>query len=221
MDFLQELITLGDPERFLSPHRTHRSIAAICSQIEEIILGGSILMDPADPPEYQYPRLAYRPKDWESKLPLVNTSSMVSELAPVVLHLRHVVNPGDVLIIEEPEAHLHPAMQVQLMRQLAAMIKAGIHMIVMTHSGWVLEELANLVRLSSLPESGRAGIDGSDLALEKHQVGVWLFEPGRHDEGSGVTQIEIDESGLYPSGLDDVAVQLHNNWAQVTRQLEN
>ena len=83
----------------------------------------------------------------------MNSSSMVSELAPVVLYLRHRVQSNDVLIVEEPESHLHPAMQVEFTRQLAALVRSGIRVIVTTHSEWILEELANLVRLSKLPES--------------------------------------------------------------------
>ena len=49
----------------------------------------------------------------------MQASSMVAELAPVVLYLRHLVRPDDVLIIEEPESNLHPAMQVEFTRQLA------------------------------------------------------------------------------------------------------
>lgn len=70
----------------------------------------------------------------------------------MVLYLRHQVDPGDVLIIEEPESHLHPSMQVQFTRRLAAMVHAGVRVIVTTHGEWVLEELANLVRLSMVPE---------------------------------------------------------------------
>ena len=40
--------------------------------------------------EIDYPSFVYRPDGWEKDLPLMNTSSMVSELAPVVLYLRHV-----------------------------------------------------------------------------------------------------------------------------------
>ena len=73
----------------------------------------------------------------------MHSSSMVSELAPVILYLRHVVQPGDTLIIEEPEAHLHPTAQVEFTRLLAGAVKAGIRIIITTHSEWVLWELAN------------------------------------------------------------------------------
>ena len=70
----------------------------------------------------------------------MHASSMVSELAPVVLYLRHLVQPGNVLIIEEPESHLHPAAQVEFTRQLAKLVQAGYRVIITTHSEWILEE---------------------------------------------------------------------------------
>ena len=32
-------------------------------------------------------------------------------------------------------------------------------------------------------------------------------------------EIGLDDSGLYPSGFDEVATALHNDWADITRQL--
>ena len=88
---------------------------------------------------------------------------MVSELTPVVLYLRHVIRPGEVLIIEEPESHLHPKMQVEFIRHLAAAVRAGARIMITTHSEWVLDALANLVHLSDLPKSRRKGIPGAGL----------------------------------------------------------
>ena len=145
---------------------------------------------------------------------------MVSELAPILLCLRNHVNNGDVLIVEEPESHLHPSMQVQLMRELAAIVNAGVRVIVTTHSEWMLEELANLTRMGALPSNECDTIDGGSSALSPEKVGAWLFQTGEHPNGSTVSQIDLDESGLYPSGFDDVAIALHNNWARISNKLE-
>ena len=142
----------------------------------------------------------------------MNASSMVSELAPVVLYLRHVVTRDNLLIVEEPESHLHPAIQVEFTRQLAALVRRGIRVIVTTHSEWLLEELANIVRRSELPEDDAP-------ALRPDQVGAWLFEDRRN--GSVVSEIGLDDSGLYPSGFDDVAAALHNEWADIASRIEN
>ena len=66
-----------------------------------------------------------------------------------------MVERDNVLIIEEPESHLHPAMQVEFVRQIATLVHSGIRVIVTTHSEWVLEELANIVRRSGLSEKHR------------------------------------------------------------------
>ena len=208
-DFLEQLIEIDRPWRSLG-----RRGSDLGARIEEAILGGSVRVDRS--PAVGYPRFAYRPDGWKDDLPLMNASSMVSELAPVVLYLRHMVGPGNVLIVEEPESHLHPAMQVEFTRQLAALVGAGVRVIVTTHSEWLIEELANIVRRSRLPEVDRT--DG-DVALRPDQVGVWLFQPKGRPKGSVVTESRLDDSGLYSSGFADVAAALHNDWADISSRI--
>ena len=151
-----------------------------------------------------YPEFLYRPYGWERDLPLANTSSMVSELAPVVLYLRHVAQPGDTLIIEEPESHLHPAMQVEFTRLLAAAVKAGIRIIITTHSEWILEELANLGSdVRSYPLTVGRGLKGADLALGPERSGrVVCLSLTRTQVGTVVTEMPLDkEMGNFPSGF--------------------
>ena len=204
-DFLEGLIELDDRKQTIS-----RQLA---KRLETDILGGSVSISPST---FGYPSFHYRPENWQHDLPLMNTSSMVSELAPVVLYLRHVVQPGDVLIIEEPESHLHPAMQVSFTHYLAAVVKAGIRVIVTTHSEWVLEALANLVRLSEVPEARRSEISGGP-ALKPEEVGAWLFERKKRPQGSVVKEIPLDTvRGTFPAGFGDITEQLYNDWASIT-----
>ena len=142
-DFLEALIELGD-----APRGRLRGHGDLARRLEEEILGGAVEIKSSDT---GYSSFHYRPNGWKSDLPLMNTSSMVSELAPVVLFLRHVVRRGDLLIIEESESHLHPAMQVAFTRRLAAAVRSGIRIIVTTHSEWVLE----------VPGKSRAPVGGA------------------------------------------------------------
>lgn len=190
----------------------------LASRIERSMLRGTVRHENS---VTVYPIFYYRPEGWKEDIPLMNTSSSVSELAPVVLYLRHVVRPGETLIIEEPESHLHPAMQVEFTRQLAAVVKAGVRVIITTHSEWVLEELANLVNLSGLPESRREGIGGADYALTPEQLGVWLFEPKNRPRGSVVKEIPFDkEFGGFRSGFDVVSMGTYNDYAAISNRLE-
>ena len=146
---------------------------------------------------------------------------MVSELAPVVLYLRYLVEPNDVLIIEEPEAHLHPALQAAFARELARLVLSGVRVVLTTHSEWILEALANLVRLSELSADRREGIAGADVALGAEQVGAWLFKPDSDGGGSEVVEIPLDtDAGSFPAGFGEITEALYNEWARISNRIE-
>ncbi len=203
-DFLEQLIDLDRP-----PYRRRKPRHDLDRQIERAILGGSIGVDKSE--AIDYPHFTYRPEGWKDSLSLMNASSMVSELAPVVLYLRHMVRPGNVLIVEEPESHLHPAMQVQFTRQLATLVEKGIRVIITTHSEWVLEELANIVQRFELSSLERKATVGSKIALHPNQVGAWLFKQKKRPRGSVVQEVKLDhETGLFPTDYDAVSEELYN-----------
>jgi energy-coupling factor transporter ATP-binding protein EcfA2 len=83
------------------------------------------------------------------KLGIFTASSMVKELAPLVLYLRYLAEPGDLLIIDEPELNLHPAAQVKIIEFLALLVDAGLHVLVTTHSTYVVDQLSNLMEAST------------------------------------------------------------------------
>ena len=208
-DFLNHLIGISGA-RGRRPRKTDPALAA---PIERNLIEGAVRMERN---ETGYPSFAYRPKGWKTDLPLMRASSMVSELAPVVLYLRHLVRPGDVLIIEEPESHLHPAMQAAFARELARLVGAGIRVVMTTHSEWFLEQIGNLVRLSTLSEKKRNGIEGADVALRPDDVGAWLFKPGANRMGSAVEEVVLDpDTGLYSADYDAVSEALYNDSATI------
>ena len=212
-DFMEQLVALAG-----SPQRAHDDYDNLAQSLEQTLMRGAVRVEQSP---IDYPSFAFRPNGWRRDLPLMNASSMVSELAPVVLYLRHVVQPGDLLIIEEPESHLHPAMQVEFTRQLAAAVQSGIRIIITTHSEWVLEELANLVRLAELPEERREGIDDADTVLSSDQLGAWFFEPSSEGSGSVVREISLDtESATFPAGFGLVSESLYNRWAEISARIQ-
>ena len=211
-DFLEQLVEMVSDRKRRLRRSGREGLRRLGKRIEEGILGGAVKVGGL--PRIAYPHFTYRPSGWKADLPLTNASSMVSELAPVVLYLRHVVAPGDLLIIDEPESHLHPAIQVAFTRQIAAVVRAGVRVIVTTHSEWVLEELGNVVSRGRLAAGDAENTDATSLGTG--DVGVWLFEPAADGGGSTVKEIALDdETGLYPSGFDTVARALHNDWAAI------
>lgn len=212
-DFLDQLLKLGRPQPFFPsaavPPPT--TIQPLAERFEQAVLRGAVRTDST---EANYPEFLYRPAGWRRDLPLTQASSMVSELAPIILYLRHLVQLGDVLIIEEPEAHLHPAMQVRVTRRLAELVEAGVRIVITTHSEWVLEELANLIRLSQVEDS-------SETALSPERVGVWRFHPPEGKDGARVTELEMGDAGLFEAGYEQVAMEVHNRWADIAGLANN
>ena len=144
---------------------------------------------------------------------------MVSDLAPLVLYLRHVVGPGEVLIVEEPESHLHPEAQSALAREIVRLVAGGLRVLVTTHSDWMLHQFANQVRLSGLEAERREGLDETP-ELRPEQFGAWLFRPTRRPRGSVVEEIPFDpDRGGFETGYGDVADALYRDWAEIGNRI--
>ena len=221
-DFLDQLYNLREYDNLREYSRQHRNTQKITENLaekfESNILKGGVQMDASY--EYSGPNFSYKPDDLSQALPFARVSSMVSELAPIVLYLRYLVNPGDTLIIEEPESHLHPAMQAELALELARMVRHGIRIIVTTHSEWFLEKIGNLVRLSEVLENSRYSRHNENVALHKGEVGAWLFKQCKRPKGSKVEEIQMDpETGLFPTDYGVVSEALYNEGAEIFNKL--
>ena len=189
------------------------------SHFESAILSGSVHLDNS---ETGYPSFSYRPSDWKTDIPLTRVSSMVSELTPIVLYLRYFVQPGNLLIIEEPESHLHPGMQAVFARELARLVNSGVRILLTTHSEWFLEQIGNLVRLGMLPEESRDGLDSAECALDPEDVGAWLFASDDPDSGTFVQEVTLDpETGLFPTDYDPVSEALYNESAHIFNRMQD
>lgn len=78
-------------------------------------------------------------------LPPANTGFGISYALPVVVS-GLLAAKGSMLIVENPEAHLHPGAQTAIGIFLAAVASAGVQVLVETHS----ENVLNGVRLAAL-----------------------------------------------------------------------
>ena len=183
---------------------------------EQTILGGSVRTE--GPAKTTSPAIAFRPEGWGRDLPLSQASSLTTQMIPLVLYLRHYAAPGSTIIIEEPEAHMHPAMQVRFMTAIARIVEAGVRVLMTTHSEWILSALANIVRASELPDRRQEDL-AAGAVLPRATVGAWIFEPG--DAGSKTIEIPLDsESGMYEAGFPDVSRALYDDWATIDSQLQ-
>ena len=160
------------------------------------------------------PEMAFRHRGRD--VPSRSASSSVSELAPLILYLKHAVRPSELLVIEEPEAHLHPASQAVLAKFIVRMIRAGLYVLATTHSEIMLEEFSKCLEAGRLSGSSRDDIFGDSMAyLRQGEIAPYAFAldgggwgtaremPHSEDDG-----IDEDEFIRIQEALHDEAVKI-------------
>ena len=190
---------------------SHDAISLVADRFEELVLDGRI----ESHTEFaeSYPEIYFESNRNNKKFALSRSSSMVSELAPIVLFIRYFLRRHDLLILEEPEAHLHPGAQVKIAQCLALLVRKGVNVIVTTHSDWFLKCIQNLIiqgKLKQLNISYCA--DEADSYLHQNEVGAWNFAESVNSRGTKVREIVFREDiGIELEEIEDLTLSLYND----------
>ena len=195
-DFISDLLNLE------TRPRKSNLLNEIAAFLEQEVSRGTIDVDqPVSGAEY--PEFVYEANG--NRFPIHRTSSMVSEIAPIVLFLKYIIRPKNLLIIEEPEAHLHPENQRILARAISQMVNAGLHVLVTTHSDYFLQQLSNCIRMSSKPSAARKlGYTKKDQ-LPSESVGAYLFSFRKNRPGAETKDLPVSKNEGIP---EDAFVQI-------------
>jgi predicted ATPase len=150
---------------------------------------------------------------------------MVSEIGPIVAYIRYILSAEPVqdkavaaaltstslkereatpiLIIEEPEAHLHPENQIKMTEIYAELSSFGVKIIMTSHSNYVFNKLSNIVISKT-------------LAADK--VKCDIFE--ETDEGTIGVSLDINEFGLDDQNFVDASEKLLNEKMELFSNIE-
>ncbi len=145
-------------------HKNSDKYTEIAKEIENTILYGEVLFNS------ETKKIEYFEKNTKLKLDLSETSSMVSEISPIVAYLKFIIdesstdisnsgiyrfinqpekkdnsNVKKLVFIEEPEAHLHPNVQIKLVEYFAKLVKNNVKVVLTTHSDYISNKITNLI----------------------------------------------------------------------------
>jgi len=171
-----------------------RDYICLAELMENRILRGGLDFSTSEPEPQR--DLLFRPVG-EVALDMPVVSSMVKELSPLVIYLRYAAAPGDWLVIDEPEMNLHPEAQVRLVEFLAMLIYSGLHILVTTHSPYLVDHLVNLMKAAEHKDKEtlreKFYLQSTEAFIPRGQVSVYLFE-------NGTVRNILDEEGLVEWG---------------------
>lgn len=144
----------------------------------------------------QNDELYYTPQGQTIELSIDESSSAVRSLLDIGFYLKHIAQPGDLLMIDEPELNLHPENQRLVARLLARLVNLGIRVFVTTHSDYLIKELNTLIMLNQdkpyLKEIAKAEGYLAEELLSVDQIKVYVADKAsiKLDGGKRKTQCQ-------------------------------
>lgn len=171
----------------------------------------------------QYGELCYVPKGTRLKLTMVESSGAVRSLVDLGFYLRHVVEKGNLLMVDAPESNLHPANQRRIARLFARLVNLGVKVFITTHSDYIVKELNTLIMLNhDKPHLKRIaeenGYQQSEL-IRSDQVKVYMtqealmpLEEGQKRRRRGLTLVGADVDpvlGIEARSFDDTINEMN------------
>lgn len=214
-DFMGNLLTMGQARR----EKLTPDLASVVDFLEREVVRGKVNLEESELP---YPEIYYEPfagQPYTGKFAFRQTSSMVSELAPVILFLKHLVRPGDLLILEEPESHLHPASQRRMAQGIVRLVNAGVRVLITTHSDYFLGQLNNLLqvgRASPRTRKGKGFVEADGLKAE--DIAAYHFHWDDAEGGSRVIPLTVTPGfGIDAPDFAQVSVDLYEETISLQR----
>lgn len=137
-----------------------------------------------------------KPHGLDSFFPLSSVGIGVSQLLPVLVQCL-LAEPGSVLLLEQPELHLHPALQQRLTDFFIAMVRSGRQVIVETHSEYMVSRLRR--RIAEDPHDEILGMYKLVFAERDRETGL-----------SSYREVELSPLGAieeWPAGFFDQAAE--------------
>lgn len=149
-------------------------------------------------------------------IPLHLASSSARGLADLYFYLRHTATKGHLLIIDEPESHLDTGNQVLLARILSRFVRAGLKVLITTHSDYVIKEINNLIMLSKLSDEGTIealNYSESDR-LDPSSVRAYVAEDHR------LISADVDDFGIDMPVFDETIDNINRTSRRLAAELQ-
>lgn len=149
------------------------------------------------------------------KISLTASASSIKELSPLLFYTMNWPNMPLSICLEEPEAHLHPDMQVDIANLLAALFNKQSFLQLTTHSDYFLQRINQLIKIGYIrqeqPEAYKKLCEDRKLNnrfyLDAGQIKAYYFHADENHQ-SHVEELKIGRNGIPFSTFFDTVKKL-------------
>jgi|GEM_PF-1435012 len=167
----------------------------------EEMLGGKIISKGG--------QLNFYDKQYDLEISIDKASSGIQELTPLYLVIKHFDLKNLMLIIEEPEAHLHPELIINITRVITWLVRRGAYVIITTHSDYLFNMLNILIRLNKVDEAIRSKWGfREDEYLKPDEVSVYLFKYSPELKSSIAEKLTVEKEEIPEDEFTNVIDEL-------------
>ena len=135
-----------------------------------------------------------RKKEGKFNIPLHLASSSARGLSDFYFFLKHFAEENHLLIVDEPESHLDTSNQILLARLLARCVRAGLKVLITTHSDYLIKEINNLIMLSRPFEDKEAVVKklkySADDFIDPDSIRAYVAQD------SSIIRCDVDKYGI-------------------------
>jgi predicted ATPase len=149
------------------------------------ILGGAKIELKGKDREHTVLNLLFNTEDSKGRYRPSNVGFGYTYILPIIVS-GLIAKSGEILIVENPEAHLHPKAQSELTKFLALVASCGVQVFIESHS----EHVLNAIRVATLK---------NEIEISNNDVSVLYFQ---NDKKEPFVHLEIDEKGKIDNWVD-------------------
>jgi len=160
--------------------------------------------------ESLFNEIIYKDIKNENKISSKLLSTSIHKMSVFSIYLKYVLKKGDLLIIEELEAHLHPKNQRIFIKYIIRAINQELRVMFTTHSDYIINQINNFITLNNIPkeELNELGYEKRDI-LDFNDVNIYNFK--MNDDNSYCSErIEINEYGFVEDNFSKISTELYD-----------
>ena len=131
------------------------------------------------------------------------------------IYLKYLLKKDDLLIIEEPEAHLNPRNQRILVKYFVKAINKGLKILITTHSDYIINQIDNLINLNNVRKEDLTDLNYSeDDVLINEDINIYSFKIN-DDDTYNAEKILIEKDGFTEDAFSKITDELYDETIKI------